>query len=279
MSPLSKRERTFLYFVEIGSWISAVIIVLFFLKTIGAIFYFQPPTFGAVVDIVLYGDITTVNVRRKLPDTRNELHLKARRYAKEGLVIKASECYHYLLKLTPDSFDCNIEYGQLLMSRGELSLARKYLGRALALDENSFYGNIYMASTLFDMKRPEDALAYAQKAHSSTIREPGNTKELTILYRRIGDYYFQRKRWDDAISLFTRADQVGQNDQVHYLLALSWYEKAREQAGLMRRAGAFIGLSSSIDPIAAEVAKKHLARCLELNPLHEDARQLRYKLK
>jgi len=220
-----------------------------------------------------------VKVRRKLPDTRNKLHANARRFAKEGLIIKACECYHYLLRLTPDSFNCNLEYGHLLMKRREMTLAKNYLARALAIDEHSFYGNVYMATVLFAMKRPADALAYAQKAHSTRIKDPDNTQELTRLYRKIGDYYFSRKRWDDAISLFTRADQLGQNDQIHYLLALSWYEKAREKAGLVRRAGAFIGLSSSFDPVAAKESKKHLRLCLELNPLHEEARQLRTRLR
>jgi len=236
---------------------------------------YRPRTPAAVLEVARFGKVTSVTANRHLPDTRNEVQQKARKYAKEGLTDKAAECYRYLLRLTPDSFACNLEYGELLMTTGETTPAQKYLERSLKLQPTSFDANLAMARALFKANRPEEALTYAQRAHAGGVPQPAETKELASLYRDIGSFYFDRGRWDDAIALFNRADRRQNQEEIQYLLARCYIQRGLVGAGTLRRAGAFLGLTSGLDDESRRRAEQHLQRCLELNPLHEGARKLR----
>ena len=272
---LSRSVRFFFRSLELLSWILALLLVGYGIWVTVLLHFYKPPTLAAVLEVVRYGKVTSVTHARHLPETSNDIHKKARKYAKEGLTDKAAECYRFLLRLTPDSFDCNLEYGELLLNRGQLVPAQKYLERALKLKERDFFANVLMARTLFRLNRPEEALRFAQLAHASGVTPGGETKELNMLYRKIGSYYFQRRRWDDAIALFNRADRKMKNDEIQYLLALSYVMRGRQSAGMFRKAGAFFGLSSSLDPESSKRARVHLNKCLEINPLHKGARDLK----
>ena len=272
---LSRSFRFFFRSVELLSWLLALFLVGYGLWVTVLLHIYKPPTLSAVLEVLRYGKVTTVTHARHLPETSNDIHKKARKYAKEGLTDKAAECYRFLLRLTPDSFDCNLEYGELLLNRNELAPARRYLERALKLKERDFFANVLMARTLFRLNRPEEALKYAQYAHSGGVTPGGETKELNMLYRKIGNYYFQRQRWDDAIALFNRADRKMKNDEIQYLLACSYVMRGRQTAGMFRKAGAFFGFSSDLDPESNRRAREHLRKCLEINPLHKGARDLK----
>ena len=272
---LSRSVRFTLRAAELLSWLLALFLVCYSLWVGVLLHIYKPPTLSSVLEVLRYGKVTSVTHARHLPETSNDIHKKARKYAKEGLTDKAAECYRFLLRLTPDSFDCNLEYGELLLNRGELVPARKYLDRALKLKESDFFANVLMARTLFRLNRPEEALTFAQRAHAGGVTPGGETKELNMLYRKIGSYYFDRKRWDDAIALFKRADRQMKNDEIQYLLARSYVQRGRQAAGMFRKAGAYFGLSSDLDPESNRRAREHLGKCLEINPLHKGARDLK----
>lgn len=274
---LPRHVRVGLRLVEASAWAVALAGTAYVLWAAVMLQVYTPPTPSGVLEVLRYGRVTTVSSARPLPETGNDVHRRARKYAREGLVEEAAECYRYLLRLTPDDAECNQEYGELLFRRGELAPARRYFERVLQLRPDDFYAHVYMARILFGLGRPEEALRHAQEAHGGG-RQPAETRELAGLYRSIGNHYFEKGRWDDAVALFNRADPERRNDEVQFLLARSFAEKGRSAAGLFRRAGAALGLASPMDAVNRAEALARVARCLELNPLHEGARRLRATL-
>lgn len=234
------------------------------LRSVGALLVHRPPTLAGVAEVLRYGQLTSVAPRRDLPETKNEMHELARRYAQEGLLPKAAELYRHLLKWTPDSFAYNLEFGELFLRKGDFAFAEKYVSRALSLKPEDFYANVFMARIAFGRRQVERAFVYASAAHGRADR-PAKGRELSQLYRAIGEHYLSKERFDDAIELFRRSDLEERNPEIQFMLAFCWYRKGHRRFWLD-------------DAAAMAKCREHLERCLALDPTHERARKLRSRL-
>ncbi len=229
-----------------------------------SLFRHQPPTLAGITEVLRYGRLTSVTPRRSLPVTKNQIHKLARRYGREGLLQKAAEHYRHLLRWTPDSFIYNLEFGELFLRKGDFAFAEKYMSRALKLKSKDFYANVFMARIAFGRKQVERAFAYASTAHTLVDR-PGKSRELSNLYRAIGEHYLSKNRYKDAIELFKRSDLEQQNAQIQFMLAFCYYKKGYRRLWFNNKD-------------AMKLCRFHIERCLNLDPTHERARRLRSQL-
>lgn len=258
------RTRRWVSPLRVTVWGLALLGSWYVLRSVGALFLHQPPTLAGVSEVLRYGHLTSVAPRRDLPDTKNQMHELARRYGREGLLDKAAELYRHLLKWTPDDFAYNLEFGELFLRKGDFAFAETYVSRALRLKPEDFYANVFMARIAFGRKQVERAFVYASAAHGRVDR-PEKSRELSQLYRAIGEHYLSQQRYKDAIELFRRADLDERNGEIQFMLAFCWYQKGHRRLWFD-------------DKDAMAKCREHLDRCLALDPTHERARRLRSRL-
>ncbi len=185
--------------------------------------------FALVSSIVLFFSFPVFSFSQKNLSFLYGNYLKGLSYFNEGKYKEALEAFNKAKSIDPDSSDIRIKISFVLVRLGKLKEAEKELKEVKKLDSQNLeasLGLIFLYSYLGKNKELEDEYGeFLEKAHQL---RPQDTKVSEYL----AQFYFYRKRIDDAIRLYETIVKIHPDYiDARYLLGYLYDEKGnREKA-------------------------------------------------
>ncbi len=161
------------------------------------------------------------------PGNDNYRFFLANIYVQQNKTDKAIALYNELLKRSPENEGVQLRLGLLYTHQKQFEIAEKVFRKLLSKNNSSYFSRLYLARLLSRTKKDQKAEEEYQKALALNW-----SKELAY---EIGQFYTSRKKFNDALRIYTTITQNDPLDEkaalsrVQALLDLSQNEKALKE--------------------------------------------------
>ena len=228
-------------------------------------------------------------------DEVNEILDEARRYAREAIDLKSKSPTPYITLAV-----CDIQ-------QDKFTSARKYLEEALKIDRDNFPAHYYLGKLCFNDKDFDKAIEHFEKAKAFYPKITEIQKVLAGIYvdrneidkvienleeiiaysntpydsaKQLLELYVESERYDDAIRVADICLCYNLYDPEIYKLAGDAYKAKADDVSLKRfySIGSEVAYRLGSTEVRKDLARKYLTLTLEMDPNHEQAKELLEKI-
>jgi predicted Zn-dependent protease len=145
---------------------------------------------------------------------------------------EALKRFEQAININPGSDACYYQIAQILTASGDIVNAKKYLIRAIEIDDNNEWYLVMIGGLYYQEKNLDSAIFYYEKAVKYFPGE--DNLQLTL-----GNLYSENKKYNQAISIFNSFDtKYGVNENstvltIRTLILAERYDEALEKADVL----------------------------------------------